>query len=243
MTIPLTTGVLDVETNEYHPVDQGTWADISALTWDDWEAWTVNPADFMWWVSNPINFGVQQDFNLKIVAEANGTIDYYIYTSATGEFDGEEVETEILNGAQDVPGFTGIAVIVAAKVNKTVGINKLSGITITATTLNISETLTNVSTSTLPGSITARQLPTARNYSIISDVNVSCREVTAYNVDLYVSNYATSTTLIPRVVSKTRTAPTIALTGIDGSNKDGIVDVIITGLPQQYMRVNNLLIR
>jgi len=243
MTIPVTTGYLDPETNEYMPEDQGTWADIAALTWADWEAWTVNPADFMWWVSNPINFDAVQDFNLKIVAEANGIIDYYIYTSTTGEFDGEEVETEILNGAQDVAGFTGRSVIVAAKVNKTVGINKLTGINITATTLPISENLVDVNTSTLSGTVTARQLVLSRNYSKISDISVSCREITAYNLDLYVSNYATSTTLIPRVVSKSRTAPTIALLGIDGSNKDGIVDVVISGLPQQYMRVNNLLIR
>jgi hypothetical protein len=241
--IPITTGYLDTTTNEIVPIDTGTWFDISGLTWEDFTSWNNNPGDVMWWVSNPIQFNVVQDFNLKILIEANGIVDYYVYTSTTGAFNGEEVQTVVLNGDQNVSGFNGKVVIVAVKVTKTTGINKISGITITASNKPISEVQSNVSTSTLAGSITARQLTTARSYSIISDIDVAVQETTAYALDLYVSNYATSKTLIPRVVSKSRTAPTIALMGIDGSNKDGIVDITISGLPEQYMSGNNLFVR
>lgn len=234
-------GILDYSTNEVYPADTTKWSDLS--TWDAFTTWYVTPTLPLVWYSNRIDLGVKQDFNLIINTNAIGSVGYTIYTSDTGAFKGEETAHTILNTDTDVPGFSAVYVYVVAQVSATSGVTRLQDMNIRATTQSISQTLTNIDTSTLSGSITNRVLPVTRAFSTISTVDISVQQVTAYAVDLYVSNYATSTTLIPRVVAKTRTGPTIALLGTDGSNKDGVIDVTITGLPQQYMSNNNLLTR
>jgi hypothetical protein len=107
----------------------------------------------------------------------------------------------------------------------------------------MSETQTNVVTSALPGTISARQLTLTRNYSAITDIDIKTQAVTAYNLDVYVTDYISCTTVIPRVVSKNKTTPTIALIGLDNVPRDGTVDITITGLPEQYMSGNNLLVK
>ena len=243
MTIPLSTGVLDAYTNEVYPADTATWADIADYTWDDYNQWTVNTSEYMLWVLQPVVFPSVQDFCLKIVCQANGLVDYLVYTSTTGEFAGEETLATITNGSTSVPGFNGIAFVVVAKVWKTLGVNKLSGIEVTATTRTIGETIVDLDSSTLTGSSASRQIPLTRAYSKISDIAIHAHAVDSYAPDVYVTNYPTSTTVIPRVISKSNTAPTFALLGIDGKNRDGVVDIQITGLPEQYMQANNLLIK
>ena len=234
-------GILDYSTNEVYPSDTGHWSDLS--TWDAFTSWYVNPTLPLVWYSQRIDLTVNQDFNLIINTNAVGTVAYTVYTSDTGAFTGEEIEHVIDSGSTDVAGFNGTYVYVVARISATTGVTRLQDMTIKATGQPISQTINNLATSTLSGSITARVIPLARTFSVISTVDISVQETSAYNVDLYVSNYATSKTLIPRVVTKTRTGPTIALLGIDGSNKDGTIDVTITGLPQQYMSGNNLLAR
>lgn len=243
MTIPLSTGVLDAYTNEVYPADTATWDDISAYTWADYNQWTVNTDEYMLWVLDPIVFPQVQDFCLKIQCTADGIVDYLVYTSTTGEFAGEEILTEITNGATSVTGFTGLACVVVAKVWKTVGVNKLTGIEVTTTTRTIGETISDADTSTLGGTSASRQISLTRNYSKITDIAIHARAAIAYAPDVYVTNYPTSTTLIPRVVSKSNVSPTFALLGIDGKDRDGVVDIQITGLPEQYMQGNNLLIK
>jgi hypothetical protein len=161
----------------------------------------------------------------------------------TGAFDGEETTVSIASGDTNVSGFVGQYYSVAVSVEQTIGTPTITAIQMTATDKPISQSLNDLDTSALAGTITARQLPITRNFSLITAIDVQAKEVTAYALDLYVSNYTTSKTVIPRVVSKNRTTPTIALMGIDGSNKEGTVDVVVTGLPEQYMNGNNLLIR
>lgn len=243
MTILQSTGILDPLTNEVYPADTATWDSIADYTWGAWESWTVDTDDYMLWQLPPVFFAAVQDFCLKIVCDANGTVDYIVYTSTTGEFNGEETETTITNGDTNVAGFNGIACIVVAKVWKTVGVNKISGINLTTTNRTIGETIVDVDSSTLSGTITSRQIPLTRNYSAISDIAIHAHAVPSYNLDVYVTEYPTSTTVIPRVISKNNTTPTFALLGVDNTSQDGVVDIQITGLPQQYMLGNNLLIR
>jgi hypothetical protein len=224
------------------PNDTGEWS-RTPTTWDTWNTWFLTPA-------NPLIFRTPRqrvmgnlDFNLKIETIANGTVSYEVYTSTTGAFNGEETSTSVAAGASNVSGFHGQYYMIDVVVYQTIGTPTISAVQITATDKTISQTLNDLSTSTLGGTITARQLPITRNFSLITTIDVQAKEVTAYALDLYVSNYATSKTVIPRVVSKNRTTPTIALMGIDGSNKEGTVDVVVTGLPEQYMSGNNLLIR
>lgn len=243
MAIPLPTGQLDTVTGEVLPLDSGTWTDIADYTWDNWTNWSTDTAEYMLWAMPMIRMPVAQDFNLKIICDADGSVDYLVYTSTTGEFAGEETETIILNGDADVVGFNGLFVVVVAKVWKTIGVNKINNIQVTTTNRTTGETQIDVDSSTLAGSISSRQISLTRTYSKITDITINAHAVTSYTQDVYVTEYPTSTTVIPRVISKNRTTPTFALIGVDNKNRDGVVDIRINGLPQQYMQGNNLLIR
>jgi hypothetical protein len=142
-----------------------------------------------------------------------------------------------------VAGFNGQYFRVGVIVDKVSLAPVIQEVEITVTNQPIREIITNVSTSTLEGTTAARTVPLTRRYSIITDVNVSVREVTAYNLDVYVTDYISCKTVIPRVVSKNRTTPTIALIGLDNVPRDGAVDITISGLPEQFMTGNNLSVK
>lgn len=230
------------EDGRWYPQDSGTWDSLT--TWDSFTYWYTNIPSTAYYYMNmlPVPVGASDNYNLSIETKANGLVHYIIYTS-NGPFAGEETTTTIAQNATNQPGFSGINAQVVVCVDRVNGINYLEDVQITVSLQTVSEHHENIDTSTLSGSITARQIPLTRKFSQINQIEISAHETTAYALDLYVSNYTTSKTLIPRVVSKSNTAPTIALQGIDGSNKDGTVDIIITGLPEQYMSGNNLLIR
>jgi hypothetical protein len=224
-----------------------TWSDTPA-TWGIWKSWygsnnIIISTDLVW-RSDRYDNGIPISFALAIEIVATGTVTYQISTSSTGLFAGEETTVSIAQGDSNIAGFFARYYIVTANVSaNSTSVPSLTAVQITRSVDTVSEYFSNLDTSTLGGTITARPLPITRNYSIITNIDVSTQQVTSYALDVYVSNYATSTTVIPRVVSKTRTAPTIALLGIDGSTKNGTVDVVVTGLPEQYMNGNNLLIR
>lgn len=241
MTMLTASGQLDFNSNTVYPADTGQWANVA--TWDGFTSWFVNPTYPIVWYVPMQDQGFITSYNMKIVTETQGTVTYTVYTSSTGLFAGEETAATINPNDTNVSGFTGRYFTVAVSVVRAIGLTTLDSITVTTTNAQIMETLPNLSTSALGGTITARAVPIVRKYGVINSITIDPRQITAYNVDMYVSNYATSTTVIPRVVSKDRLTPTIALLGIDGSNKDGTVDVTITGLPEQYRSGNNLLTR
>lgn len=226
-----------------YPTDTDTWSNLPSH-WDDWSSWYTDIPDVgIFFCDYALRPGPADYFNLTIETVANGIVSYEIYTSPTGEFTGEETTHTIDNGATSIEGFFGIAFLVAVKVQRVNGINTIDSILITADNATVTETQSNIDTSTLGGTQTARIIPTVRSFSSIREMDISVHETTAYALDLYVSNYATSKTLIPRVVDKTASAPKIALLGIDGSPKDGVIDITFKGLPEQYMQGNNLLVR
>jgi len=75
----------------------------------------------------------------------------------------------------------------------------------------------------------------------VRNIQITVKEVSDFTLESYVTDYPTSTTLIPRIVSKT--AGTIALVGLDNVPRDGIIDVVAEILPEQYMDGNNLRVR
>lgn len=223
-----------------------TWADTPG-TWDSWTHWYVNAGVVntpLVWRSQRYDNGIPISFALQIELITNGVATYQISTSNTGLFTGEETTVSIAQDDTNIAGFNARYYYITISITaNSSSIPSITAVQITRSVDTVSEYFSNLDTSTLGGTITARPLPIVKNYSIITNIDVSAKQVTSYALDVYVSNYANSTTVIPRVVSKTRTAPTIALLGIDGSTKDGTVDVVVTGLSEQYMNGNNLLIR
>jgi len=234
-------GRLDYSSSEVYPADTGAWDNTT--TWDDFVTWYIAPTLPLTWVTQRLVFETPQDFNLKIETTAQGQVSYEVYVSDTGEFDGEETTVSIAPGDTNIAGFHGLYVMVGVIVDATNGLTRLQDVDISATNKPMSEILTNLDTSVLSGTSSAREIPLTRKYSILSDITINVQEVPAYNMDVYVTDHISCKTVLPRVVSKDRTTPTIALIGLDNVARDATVDIKITGLPEQYMSGNNLLVK
>lgn len=239
MALPTVTGTLDEIQGIVVPNDTGTWAD-APTTWDNWGAWAYSPADPLVWLTDVIDLGVSKSFTLNITTVANGAVTYDVYTSDTGVFGGEETVTNIDVGDSGIAAFTGRFVVVAVNVAVTSGINTLEDVQVSASDQTFEIKLSEVDTSTLSGTSSARQLSLATSPSKVVHVQITPEELdTAFDIDTYVTEYATSTQLIPRIVS--RTSPvTIALMGRDGIDRDGVCDITLKVMPEQYMSGPNL---
>lgn len=235
---------LDPISQQVVPADTGHW-DNTPTTWDLFTTWYIKPTLPM--VYQPrlddlvTHWPWGTSYNLKIETDADGLVGYEV---TTYDANYTLLSTTVINpGDQNVPAFTGEYFNVLVVVTATSQTPTIRSIQVTASNQMVQQTTSGVNTSTLPGTITARQLPLYRKFGSISNITIDVREVTAYAVDVYVTNTPTSQTVIPRTVSMDRTTPTIALVGIDNHARDAVVDFTITGLASQYMSGNNLYLR
>jgi len=243
MALPSVTGTLDPIQNLIVPNDTGTWTGAPS-TWDDWTTWNFKPVSTLVWLTDMLDLGETKTVNLKIATTANGTIEYDIYSSTTGAFSGEETVTSITADQEDIPAITAQFIIVAVKVTQTRGLNTLEYVEVKANDAKVNILLKDVDLSTLAGSTSSRTLVLPRRVSGIVDIIITPKELSSpYTLDLYVSSTQTSTQLVPKIVSKTRTGPQIALTGLDNQPRNGTVDVSIWALPEMYMQDGNILTR
>ena len=244
MALPAINGLLDAELNQVFPSNTGTWNDLSGTTWANWNQWITKPSNPMTWLADIIDLGAVKTVNLKITTDANGLVAYDVYTSSTGAFAGEEALTTIAQGATGVASFTCQYIAVVVKVTQTQGLNTLNAVELKANDSRVNILLKDISTSTLTGTSSARQLVLPRTVSGIVDMIITPHQTSSpYTLDLYVSSTQTSTQLVPKIVSKSAAAPTVALTGLDNQPRDGVIDVAIWALPEQYMDGNNLTTR
>lgn len=217
----------------------GTWDD--ELTWQDWTSWVNEPSDELIYLLDPVDLGSVQEFCFSIQTQVNGIVDYYIYTSTTGLFDGEEVELEILSEDQGIPGFQTQFYQVGLIVTRVSGPIEVQAITVRLLTQRNTLRLDNVNTSTLAGSATERTLVLPKPIGLITNIQITPKSVTAYIPDFYVSTVSSSTHVTGLVVNKN--TPSVALIGIDGQPRDAVVDIILEFLPEQFMSGTNLLVR
>jgi len=241
MALPANTGTLDLDQSIVIPNNSATWADITS--WSTWTNWASEPVSTMTYVSDIVDLGSVKDYCLKIITDADGEVSYEIYTSNTGAFAGEETLTSIDTGDVGILSFSSRYYAVAVKVKQTIGLNVLRSFEIVNTNQTISIDLNAIDTSTLTGTTSARTLTLPRSVSKIIDLQVTPHSVTAYNLDVYVSDYVSSTTVVPKIVSKSVGSTQIALVGLDNVPRDAVVDVNIKALPEMYMNGNNLLVR
>jgi len=227
-------------TGQIYPTGTTTWTSNS--TWGNWTTWNSEYSEQIvtYFVSGsmsptPINF------TLRINTAANCPITYEVYTTSTGAFAGEEVKTTIAPNAINVSAFYGTHFRVAVIANASTGIPIIDSIQFEYTSAGEKElSFSQISTSTLSGTSSARTLLLNTNIGGISDVQIQPFETTAYNLDVYVTNTPTSTYLLPKVISSTSTSLTFALVGVDNHPRDGVVDINLKCLPLQYMSGNNL---
>lgn len=240
MAIPTINGYLDELANIVTPNNTGTWDDLTS--WDSFNQWAMAPANPLIWNVAPIDLGSIQTFNLKIKTIADGRVEYTILTSDTGLFGGEETTTVIESNDVGIPAFSGRYLLISVSVYQTSGVNVLRGLEWSTAQGASRFSANDIDTSTLGGTASARTLTLTRTIGAVTNIQITPKAVTEYPVDLYVSNTPTSTTVIPRVISKT--APvTFALVGVDNQPRDAVVDIVLEYLPEGYMDGNNLLVR
>lgn len=241
MILPTTKGYYNELTQQVYPPSTSTWGGLSSTTWDTWKEWAYSTEDqIVWDMPMMILSNTQRHFTLNITTTANGVVSYKIYAS-TGLDDGE-VETIVSPGDKNVPSFYGRFLRVYVIVDKVVTTPTLSDCVIN---VNYADTIdykfTDLDSSTCEGTQTGRIVPLTTSVSRIIEMTIEPHETASpYNLDVYVTNTPTSTYLIPKVISKNPSSPTFALVGVDNHPRDGIVDITIRTLPNQYMDGNNL---
>jgi hypothetical protein len=240
MAIPNQSGYFDNAIQAILPATSDTWSSHAGLTWDAWRTWDT-PLSTIVWYAPILDLGTPKNFTLNITTKSTGTVSYQVYTSTTGQFQGEETANTIGSGATNVASFSGqfVLVVVTATYNNTaLTITDIQVVPKISTPLEI--LFKDLDTSTLPGTNTARTLIMTQPVSQILDVLITPQTVTSYALDLYVSSTATSNTVVPRIISKDATGPVIALVGLDNKPRDGVVDILIKALGSQNMVANNL---
>jgi hypothetical protein len=240
MTVPVPNGLLNRDRTLVIPENQGTWSNLSGRSWNDVRAWTFSPAETLIWNTPGIDLGSEQYFNLNINTRATGTISYEVHTSNTGKFDGEETTTVIDEDEQNVPAFFGRFVMVSAYVQYTGTLNVLESIEFTASNRKFTITLSDIDTSTLPGTVSARELSLGREVSHIWNIDIKAQPE-EHELDVYVTDYPTATVLLPVIVDKDPAEPKIKLVGLDNVPRDGTIDVEVTVMGSQNMLNGNLL--
>lgn len=237
MFLEINQGKLDFDTGSIQPVGRSTWSSLT--TWADFTSYQTE-FDPIIWTTERIDIGAVDYFTVSINCDADGDVEYRIYTSETGIFGGEETVTEVNNGDLNVPAFYGQYLYVQALVPGGV-LRRLTTTTQRGSNYKIVR-LQNVNTSTLTGTASGRVLNIPITLSSIVDIFVQPKSVTAYDFNVYVADTATSTVVTPVVLDKSVTTPTIALYGLDNYARDAVVDITITGLPQQAMEGNNIFV-
>lgn len=226
---------LETESKVIAP-NTGTWADLSGTTWSAWNNYTLDAPQYLTYLLEAQDLGSVQDFCLTISTQTNGIVDYYVYTSDTGAFAGEEVEHEILSEAEGIPAFTARYFQVGVRVEKISDAQEIISVQVTVIRSRNRLSIDNVDTTTLnDGSTLGYTIPLPKPVSKITNIQITPHEVTPYILDLYVAREPTSQQLLAKVTSKDSTNPSFALVGIDGAPQDGVVDIVVEYLPEMYM--------
>jgi hypothetical protein len=235
-------GVFDFENQVVTAASTETWADLT--TWAAWTNYASDTDDSMTWLLDPVDLGDERQFCLTINTQANGIVDYYVYTSNTGAFDGEETETVILAEDAGIAAFTARYYQVGVSVERLADPQVITGIEVRVVQTRNKFSIDNIDTATInDGSTEGYVLPLGRPVGTITNVQIMPQEVTPYALNVYVTDTPTSRTVIPYVTSKTGDAVSFSLIGVDNEPRDAIVDVLIEYLPEMYRDGNALRVR
>lgn len=176
MPLPQTTSQLDPATGYQIPTNSGTWANAS--TWGSFTSWISKPSTSIVVVTNIIDRGTESYFNIKTTADFTGNISYSVFTSNTGEFQGEEIETIFTPYTTNVSAFYGRYFAVCANVSSTSGQCELRSLGIAHTNNTFDIHYNSLNSSTLNGVTSNRYLPLPRTIGALKTINVTAHDPT-----------------------------------------------------------------
>lgn len=218
--------------------------------WDTWSSWRNQPEEYFYWNSPLINLNNPSVFNMLITTETTGNVEYTIHVSQDGAFDGTESITTVTNGMTDITAFEGQYIIVTANVRQDGSEPTLTSMDITTTNEQITIVRGNISSDTLSGTSSSRQLDLGRNVSYIYNIQMTpyfFTGGTGYTVSGYFTTDYMDETIVtgafPQIVDKQDGGANIALIDNAGNYIDGRFDCIVYALPEMYSLNNNILVR
>ncbi|CAB4153661.1 hypothetical protein UFOVP640_15 [uncultured Caudovirales phage] len=223
MPLPQTTSQLDPATGYQIPTNSGTWANAS--TWGSYTSWISQPSTSIVVVSDIIDRGSVGLFNVKTTADVSGDISYSVFTSNTGEFQGEEIETIFTPYTTNASAFLGRYFAVCANVTSSSGSCELRSLGIAHTNNNFDLHFNNISTEDLDLGEYGSILPMPRAVGAINNIqatahlpsDASARYIYTGNDDTgYIVNYnGNSTTLSNTITSAGEATAYTAFTSLD----------------------------
>jgi hypothetical protein len=251
---PYSQGYLDQTTGSIKAIGNSRWGSLSGTKWSSFSSYITKYLPIKW-TSGRVDTGSVDYFTIAITSIFEGSLKYRIYVSATGAFLGEETEYYFDSDNDNIAAFYGRYVYVTVECTG----REFTSMKITTSKEVIQYVYRDLDTTTLAGTSSSRLLALDNPISRITEMTVTPK-ATSYAVDLYVSNTATSSLLIPVIISKTSggsyittgyiandyfqqsTGASFALYGIDNQARDGIVDISLKGLPRQVLQNGNMVV-
>ena len=187
---------LDSEGNTTVVIDSTATWQVVPSTWETWLNYSQGNDPILYWLTEPITFDVADYFNITSNIEAVGSVEYTVWVSTTGAFEGEESETVINENDTGVTGFFGKYVIIGLKITEdpTAGAVELRVFNWKASTRTLSLQFNNYLSSGLPGSVSSRLVYLPRVVSQVTNVIVSPQRQEGYFVADYITPVTASFT-------------------------------------------------
>jgi hypothetical protein len=256
MAIITANGIFDEQNQRITSPHTGTWNDLGVgddsaganliTTWDEWTSWTFEPAATLNHLTEITDLGENAYFNVTWTGNIVGTPTFYVYTSTTGAFAGEETTTTVNVDDTDIEAFYGRYVMIGISValDPAAGPSEIIAFDFTCSGNRFDIQQFDINSADLSGSSSARQIAMPRTVSKVLSVVMTAQ------ADQYVeSSYVASDYIedgvpgFPITVTKTRTAPTVTFVNTSGNRVDATFDIRLTVLPEQYMDGANMLVR
>jgi hypothetical protein len=247
MALPTYNGIQNLDTNLIEAPSTSTWDDITS--WDTWTNWTGEPAAQLTWLTEQLDLGSSQYFNLQVATQATGSVsEYSVYVSDTGAFAGEETVTTINPGDTNIEGFYGQYVIILVTVDYVAasGAPNISSVTANATSERLEIVLTDINSADLTGSTTAKQLVLPRNVSKVVSMFVQPHQPGLYVASDYVADdyFESAPPVFSNIADKDRLIPKVSFATYEGIYTNSIFDIKLAVLPEQYCdEQGNILVR
>jgi hypothetical protein len=219
----------------------------TGVRWDTYKTWAGTPAPYLIYSTPIIDVGSVGYFNLEIDADITGNVKYEIRSSVTGTFDGSETLTNVFPATDNIPAFYGRYAVVTANVAYDGSLQTISALSARNYATPYSIYLNSVSSTTLSGSTSSRQLTLGKVVSQVVNLQMTPHYYSGgsgYATSGYFTSGYIDETIItgafPQIIDKTGGAANIVLLDNEGNAIDGTVDVLATVLPEQYMDGINL---